>query len=187
MNKENEKSPSQTSEPNKTSEAQVCIEIERKFLVSSVPKNLQSFPMTTVRQGYLPLGIPRVVLRVREEIKEGEESTFQEKKYFINIKKGIGLQRTEIHIPIDKQEFLRLWNSTNERIYKQRYFIPLVNNLTAQLDVYAGPLKCFMSVEVEFENKEQASAFVPPAWFGEEKSHDPRYSNDLLAKNGLPE
>jgi CYTH domain-containing protein len=40
--------------------------------------------------------------------------------------------------------------------------------------------------EVEFEDLDDARAFVPPPWFGRELTDDVRYSNQRLAIEGLP-
>ena len=40
-------------------------------------------------------------------------------------------------------------------------------------------------VEVEFQSVEEAEAFVPPAWFGEDVTGNPAYSNNVLASGGV--
>ena len=37
-------------------------------------------------------------------------------------------------------------------------------------------------VEVEFESLDQATAFTPPEWFGEDVTNDGRYHNSYLSK-----
>jgi CYTH domain-containing protein len=49
--------------------------------------------------------------------------------------------------------------------------------------VTPGPLDL---VSVEFTNQVQATAFLPPAWFGGEVTQDDGYSNHVLALSGLP-
>jgi adenylate cyclase len=41
-------------------------------------------------------------------------------------------------------------------------------------------------VEVEFPSRREAEAFVPPPWFGEDVTDDPRWSNAALATSGPP-
>jgi CYTH domain-containing protein len=36
-------------------------------------------------------------------------------------------------------------------------------------------------IEVEFSSESQARAFTPPPWFGQEVTHDARYTNAELA------
>jgi len=38
-----------------------------------------------------------------------------------------------------------------------------------------------MTVEVEFDSEPDARLFVPPSWFGQEVTGDPRYQNAALA------
>jgi CYTH domain-containing protein len=49
--------------------------------------------------------------------------------------------------------------------------------------VTPGP---FDLVSVEFTDKAEAAAFLPPVWFGGEVTDDDNYSNNTLALSGLP-
>jgi adenylate cyclase len=40
--------------------------------------------------------------------------------------------------------------------------------------------------EIEFPSEEDAKAFQPPHWLGEEVTGDHRYMNETLATKGLP-
>ena len=57
---------------------------------------------------------------------------------------------------------------------------------TAEIDLYKGPLAGLKTAEVEFEDTAAADAFSPPAWFARELTEDGRYSNTRLAIEGLP-
>lgn len=69
---------------------------------------------------------------------------------------------------------------------KNRYLIPLKDNLVAELDIYGADLSNFANVEVEFNSTKDAILFTPPDWFGQEVTQNKRYSNASLAKYGLP-
>ena len=69
-------------------------------------------------------------------------------------------------------------------VMKTRCRIPL-GNYTAELDIFHGAHEGLLLVEVEFPSVEAANAFVPPAWFGDDVSGDPRYRNSYLAHNNL--
>jgi adenylate cyclase len=58
---------------------------------------------------------------------------------------------------------------------------------TAEVDVYTGRLAGLIVVEVEFSTRQEAEEFEPPAWFGDELTGDPRWSNAALAAHGKPE
>ena len=67
-------------------------------------------------------------------------------------------------------------------IEKKRYLIPLTEKLTIELDVFEGKLAPLVLAEVEFETKEEAERFVPPAWFGEDVTFSSKYHNSTLSK-----
>lgn len=69
---------------------------------------------------------------------------------------------------------------------KNRYLIPLKDDLIAELDIYGANLSNFANVEVEFNSTKDAILFTPPDWFGQEVTQNNRYSNASLAKYGLP-
>ena len=68
---------------------------------------------------------------------------------------------------------------------KRRFYVPL-DGLTAEVDVYGGPLDGLITAEVEFESVTDSEGFDPPPWFGEEITGDPSYANQALAKDGKP-
>jgi len=89
---------------------------------------------------------------------------------------------------ISEKEFDNLVKLTDKApVSKTRYFIPLENSLTAELDIYDGTLSGLFTVEVEFESLEDAVSFTPPEWFGKDVSEDNRYKNSSLYIKGLPE
>ena len=149
-------------------------EIERKFLVAEMP-GVES-GRTEIEQGYLALdGETEVRLR-----RAGVD-------FFLTAKSGHGEVREEVEVPIDPGVFARLWNLTKgRRVSKTRHYVPLGEELRAEVDVYDGALAGLRTVEVEFDSREDAERFRPPAWFGEELTGDPRYANQTLATVGLP-
>ena len=66
-------------------------------------------------------------------------------------------------------------------ITKDRWRIPC-GPYTIELDVFAPPFAPLVMAEVEFPTAAEAMAFQPPAWFGEEVTYDPAYSNSNLSK-----
>ena len=50
-----------------------------------------------------------------------------------------------------------------------------------EIDVYSGQHEGLVVAEVEFPDEDSARRFEVPDWLGEDVSHDPRYSNQLLA------
>ena len=78
------------------------VEIERKFLVPEPPTDLKRHPRSRIRQGYLVISEDGSEARVR---KEGDQ-------HFLTFKSGSGGSRAELEIPIDPEDFARLWPLT---------------------------------------------------------------------------
>ncbi len=96
-------------------------------------------------------------------------------------------RKDEINIPLTAAEFAELVTLSKRSLTKTRYYLPLDDGLIAELDVFHGPLEGFMKVEVEFPNDASREAFVPPAWFGRNVSHEPWAKNSRLAEMSLEE
>jgi adenylate cyclase len=150
-------------------------EIERKFLVEHLPPELEIDSEDEIAQGYLSTGEDQVRLRRRGD------------RYLITAKRGHGLIRDEVEVPLERDSFEELWPMTEGRRLEKTRRTTQVDEHTAEIDVYKGPLDGLMTVEVEFEDAGAAEAFSPPAWFSRELTSDPRYSNTRLAMTGLPE
>lgn len=131
--------------------------IERQFLLTELPDNLEDCPKLSMRQGYLSVSEEREV-RIREE---GD-------RYTLTVKTGQGAVREEIETPLQRQQFEDLWPATEDkRLIKTRYFFPL-DDLTVHIDIYADKLESLKVAEVEFSSEAACNAFVPPEFFGEE-------------------
>ncbi len=154
-----------------------AVEIERKYLVDALPDGLEISRSDRIEQGYLAIGADGVEVRVR---RRAGRST-------LTVKSAPGELRVEEEIPIDDRRFESLWQlSDGRRISKTRHLVPLAPGLTAELDVYDGPLEGLLTVEVEFPSLEASARFVPPDWIGREVTGDPRYANQSLALRGSP-
>ena len=149
-------------------------EIERKFLVEEMPRAESG--QTVIEQGYLALD-ERGEVRLRR--KGGE--------LLLTAKTGHGEVREEVEVPLEPRAFEALWPLTaGRRVRKVRHYVPLREELRAEVDVYAGALDGLRTAEIEFESIEQADRFRPPSWLGDELTGDERYANQSLATQGLP-
>ncbi|HUK94464.1 MAG TPA: CYTH domain-containing protein [Gaiellaceae bacterium] len=150
------------------------VEIERKFLVERLPADLPIETEEEIAQGYLSVGDDQVRLRRRGD------------KHLITVKRGRGVAREEVEVPLARESFDELWPLTEgRRLEKTRSTTP-VEGGTAEIDVYRPPLDGLVTVEVEFPDAAAAEAFDPPPWFARELTDDERYSNERLALRGLP-
>ena len=150
------------------------MEIERKFLVRELPGPLNQYENAALEQGYLCIG---PVVRVRQE---GE-------KYYLTYKGSGQMVREEYNLPLKEKSYLHLIAKTDGyRIRKIRYRIPLPGpeGFIAELDVFTEPGRLVMA-EVEFESQEQAEAFTPPPWFGEEVTFRREYHNSYMSRYGI--
>jgi adenylate cyclase len=150
------------------------MEVERKFLVAE-PPDLGDTESDEIEQGYLAIGSDGEV-RLR---RKGE-------KLVLTAKRGSGISREEAEVELDREAFERLWPLTEgRRLHKRRHLIPH-DDLTIELDVYEGDLAGLLVGEIEFDSEDQARAFEPPGWIGEEVTGDERYLNETLATHGRP-
>lgn len=151
-------------------------EIERKFLVKSLPENLEQYPHKDIVQGYLAITEDGTEVRLR---KKG-------KKYFQTVKSGAGKTRFESEVEITEDQFNTLWEATKgKRVEKTRYEIPHESG-TIELDIYHGDLDGLLSAEMEFSSEKDSNEFVTPIWLSEEVTDDKKYKNQNLALHGVP-
>ena len=152
-------------------------EVERKFLLPAAPDGLRDHPAKALAQGYLAIDPAGSEVRVRRK----DDETL------MTVKLGIGLVRGEEEFEIDADRFERLWAMTDGRqVVKTRYFVPLDDVLTAEVDLYDGELEGLVTAEIEFPDEDTALAYEPPAWLGEDVTDDTRYANQQLATEGIP-
>ena len=148
-------------------------EIERKFLVRKLPKDLATYPSTELSQGYLVSMDDGLQVRLRKKSEQ----------YSITYKRGLGNVREEREVALTAEQFSTLWPATEgKRLIKMRYEIPFGHRLV-EIDIYGGKHEGLVVAEVEFEDEESAINFQPPEWLGDDVTGDPRYSNQLLASS----
>lgn len=150
-------------------------EIERKFLVASMPPDGAVRRRRAIAQGYLAVD-GRSEVRLRRV----------DGRLVLTVKGGHGLVRDEVEVGLEPDQFDVLWPATaGRRLRKHRLEIPL-GGVVAELDVYEDELAGLATVEVEFPSEGEAAAFRPPGWFGAEVTGDPHYRNQSLAVDGRP-
>lgn len=146
------------------------MEIERKFTINKLPEHLEQYTCLTLEQAYLNTA---PVVRVRRE----------NDAFYLTYKGKGFLAREEYNLPLDEGSYYHLREKADGLIIsKKRYLIPLNEKLTIELDIFEAPLAPLVLAEVEFESIEEANAFVPPAWFEKDVTHDRSFSNSELSK-----
>ncbi len=145
------------------------MEIERKYLITKLPTNLDQYKKRIIEQGYL---CTDPVVRIRRDNND-YELTYKSKGLMI---------REEHNLPLTKEAYQHLKRKIDGHlITKVRYMIPY-NNYTIELDVFTGTLAPLILAEVEFDSEDASNQFTPPIWFGEEVTFSSKYHNSNLSK-----
>ena len=150
------------------------MEIERKFLLASLPPPERRGKGELIRQGYISVGDPEMRVRSKGD------------RFFLTVKHGEGIVRKEMEIEIGEDIFAKLWPLTDgSRIEKTRYAIEH-NGLTWEIDEYHGRLTGLLTAEVELRDVNQE--FDLPCFLNviSEVTEDSRYKNKSLATRGGP-
>ena len=159
------------------------MEIERKFTVKELPKDLEKYPCHIIEQAYLNTD---PVVRVRR----------QDDEYYMTYKgKGL-LAREEYNLPLNETSYYHLREKADGNVIsKKRYVIPIAEptftsdnfknidqiGLCVELDIFDAPFAPLVIAEVEFPSEEMADAFLPLDWFDQDVTHDPAYHNSNLS------
>jgi adenylate cyclase len=149
------------------------LEIERKFLVTRLPRMLRRYSHQEIAQGYLAVGRDRAHVRLR---KAGRVCS-------LTFKRGRAQWREEREIRLTPAQFSILWPATaGSRLTKTRYHVPW-KKLMIEIDIYGGSNQGLVVAEVEFPDAANRDAFRAPDWLGDEVTGVSRYSNVRLARD----
>ena len=202
---------------NSSGKEKMGVEIERKFLVRSLPENLDKYPYHVIEQGYLNV---RPAIRVRREddiyymtykgeIVGSKDHLGLDNERFMdmNEEKGAGVTerigKVEYNMALDPASYDHMLSKADGNIIrKKRYLIPINGDaftgeylkerpeltgmmesgqIKIELDVFDDPFGGMVIAEVEFPDEEAAAAYRPAAWFLEEATGDPKYSNAYMS------
>lgn len=177
------------------------MEIEKKFLLLSMPQNLDEYKKKEIEQGYLNR---KPVVRIRKSNND----------YILTYKSKVDKEQdsdeaivnNEIEAALTKEAFYHLLEKIDGHVVeKTRYIIPIGTcrdncpglsvddidedgrksadcELKIELDVFRGRLEGLKYAEVEFPTVAAAEAFKKPDWFGEDVTNDRRYRNGHLSE-----
>lgn len=152
----------------------MALEIERKFLIKTIPLDISQYPHKEIIQWYFNDPTSGKSIRVRHIWDE----------YKVTRKKWHGLVREEIEAAITKEEFDQFrFQVENHFLEKTRYYIPY-EWLIIEFDIYKN-LQDLKTAEVEFASKRDAKKFIAPERFGEELTTMREASNGYIANHGL--
>ncbi len=153
------------------------IEIERKFLLKKFPRHVEKKNGVLLRQGYISSEAADVEVRIRSA---GE-------KRYLTLKKGRGMVRREEEIIISAENFESFWPFTlGARVKKTRYSIEQAG-VIIEIDEYHDALAPLVIAEIELPPGASFTGMVLPDWLGVEITGVFEFTNQHLARHGLPE
>lgn len=151
------------------------VEVERKWLVTTPPREALAAASELIEQGYLTVGASGAETRLRRRAG----------RCTLTVKSGAGMARAEREVELSAEQFEALWPATEgARLVKRRHVLSGEDGVAIEFDVYEGALAGLMVAEVEFSDVRAALAFSAPAWFGSEVTEAPEYKNQRLALAG---
>ena len=144
------------------------------WVISTPPEDYRSYPYRWIEQAYL---CTDPVVRIRRD----------DGRYYLTYKSKGLLVREEYNLPLTEDAYFHLLQKADGIVLqKQRYLIPIDGTgLTIELDIFEGQYEGLMLAEVEFPSEEEANAFTPPAWFGEDVTDSGLYQNSRLSEGKL--
>ncbi len=151
----------------------MAIEVERKFIIKSIPKNLFG---SKINQGYLQSEKKRTV-RIRTV--EGKKN-----KSYITIKGAsnkTGLSRYEFETEIPFDEGTRMLELCDIPLIEKTRYIYEDNNAIWEIDEFHGMNKGLLIAEIELSNENQKIEL--PDFIIEEVTGINKYYNSNLQKS----
>lgn len=150
------------------------MEIERKFLISKFPDHINEITRAKSEQGYLTLE-PQVRIR-RMEFADGAIT------HILCIKGKGTLSRIEVETELSAEQYIELKSILDRRMITKDYRkYKLTDELVLECSlVNEGYPEEFMYAEIEFESEEQAIAYVPDDFLGEELTYSDSFRMSTL-------
>ena len=151
----------------------MAIEIEKKFLVKTIPENDIQYSHH-IKQGYIVSDKDKVI-RARQK---GDD-------YFITIKGNkVGITRFEFEYPIPKSDAQELFKHFCGKglIEKTRHYVEHESH-TWEIDVFHGDNEGLVVAEIELESENQD--FTLPSWVGSEVTYQEKYYNMNLINDSF--
>ena len=151
-------------------------EIERKYAVNYLPKNLKIANILDIEQAFIYKDA-KTVIRIRKiRDKKSDEVKYI---YTVKTKGDIAYHKDstvanayEIETYIQEDEFNQLIkNKISSIIRKTRMIIPIENNLKVEMDIYKDYLQDLITAEIEFPKEDIANTFKKPEWLGGEMQY----------------
>ena len=151
-------------------------EIERKYAVNYLPKNLKIANILDIEQAFIYKDA-KTVIRIRKIQNKNSKNieyiyTVKTKGDIENDKDSTVANVYEIESYIQEEDFNEfIKNRISSIIRKTRMIIPIENNIKLEMDIYKDYLQDLITAEIEFPNEDIANTFQKPEWLGEEMQY----------------
>ena len=149
------------------------IEIERKYLVTSLDFKEESIRKNEIAQGYI-CSLPERTVRVRIK---GEKGLLTIK----GIGNDSGVSRFEWEKEIELDEARQLLKLCEKGVIEKTRYEIISGKHTIEIDVFHGENSGLIMAEIELESENEA--ILKPNWLGEEVTNDERYYNAYISQN----
>ncbi|MDD6102754.1 MAG: CYTH domain-containing protein [Clostridiales bacterium] len=160
------------------------LEIERKFTMKCIPKDIEKASKHHIIQGYM---LRKPVVRIRKS----------DDDYILTYKSKLENEGTIVNIeeefPLNEEGFYHLLKKCDGNIIEKtryKYKLPKGSlkdmddtdiNLVAEIDVFSGMFEGLAFCEVEFPSKQAANAFIMPDWLYMDVTKNKEFSNGYLS------
>ena len=152
------------------------MEIERKFLLNSLPEDFDSYPHREMEQGYLITD--GCTLRIRK----ADDDCYLTLKQKPGSHEGSAIVNEEFETEIPEESYEALKQLVKGGfVRKTRTEIPYLDHVI-EVDVFHGNLEGLVFAEIEYRDGDDALTLPLPVWFDRDVSGDRRFRNTKLSE-----
>jgi adenylate cyclase len=151
----------------------MTIELERTFLVKSLPPGLEKCQKKEVLDVYYPKEAVHPVLRLR---KDGSRCELTKKEPVDPSDKSVQREHT---ITLSEAEFMAFSRLPGKEVRKIRHYMPHEGGM-AEIDVFEGALKGLVLADFEFRDAREKDSFKMPPFCLAEVTHEEFLAGGML-------
>lgn len=150
-----------------------AIELELGYLARAIPQNLANCQHIIIEDIYFPAQASHMHLRIRHK-----GDTYELTKKTQLDAEDAGNQREE-NILLTAEEYHALARGDGRKLMKTRYYLPY-QDITAEVDVFGGPLEGLIIIEFEFASHEQKGQFKQPSFCLADVTQEAAFAGGVL-------
>jgi len=154
------------------------IELEKTYLVKSLPAGIENAKSVLIRDIYIPESAGHAHLRLRQK----------DDTYVITKKQPVtgndSSHQSEHTIELEKEEFEALAKCSTKDFVKRRYFMEL-SGRPAEVDVYHEKLAGLVVIDFEFDGEAEKDEFTTPDFVLADVTQDESVAGGFLAGKSI--